>query len=59
MIYVSEHKLICVQKIEESKYSDRDKHAGKTEKLGSHGERDAEKKLRERERAAVCCRSEG
>lgn len=33
MIYVSEHKLICVQKIEESKYSDRDKHAGKTEKL--------------------------
>lgn len=34
MIYVSEHKLICVQKIEESKYSDRDKHAGKTENWG-------------------------
>lgn len=44
MIYVSEHKLICVQKIEESKYSDRDKHAGKTEKLGSHGEKETQKR---------------
>lgn len=42
MIYVSEHKLICVQKIEESKY--RDKHAGKTEKLGSHGEKETQKR---------------
>lgn len=49
MIYVSEHKLTCVQKIEEYKYSDRDTDwwTNIQEKLGSHGERETWKRKRE------------